>query len=904
MKKLRIVGLILFVAITTLSFIVQNDPLEKILTQLQKYRTEYFQEKIHLHLDKPYYAIGDNLWFKAYVVGAETHRLSALSRFIYIDLINEKDSIKKSLKLPLIDGMAWGDFNLTDSLAEGNYRVRAYTTWMRNFGEDYFFDRTISVGNSISNTLLTNAEYSFTPVGNNQKVQAKITYTDLKGEPQVNKEVNYTVQLNFRNVAKGKGITDKQGQLTVNFVNNQPFVMKSGKIYTTIKVDEKKTVSKIIPVKATSDNIDLQFFPESGNLINGIRSRVAFKAVSADGLGAKVSGFVTDQNNNRVAELKTEHAGMGAFFLLPEKGNTYRAIIKFEDNSEKTYDLPKSLEDGYVLAVNNSDTANLGIKVSISSSLQTDGELKLVAESNGVVYYVSKSALDKSSFSAIVDKKRFPTGILHLTVFSPQNEAVAERLVFINHSDALSIKVNTEKPESSTRDKVKLTLDIKDAEGKPATGSFSLSVIDESKVPYNEENETTILSSLLLTSDLKGYVEQPNYYFTNTDHIKAGHLDVLMLTQGWRRFIWKNILSNTFPAIIYPPERTIQVSGTVYSNNGKPVAGGKVTLFSATGDVFIKDTLTNKDGKFVFSNLLFDDSTKFVIQARNQKDRKNVQIELDELPPQLVTKNKNTANLQTNVNWSLISYLTNSRKQFEELQRYGVAKRSILLSEVKIVEKKSAVKNSSNLNGAGRADNIITAKDLEYSTDLPTYLQSRVAGVVIRNGIAYSVRSMNTSFSGLVPMQLIIDGMFVSPEFLGAINPHDVESIEILKSASNTAIYGIRGGGGVLIINTKRGERNMGYKTYSPGVLSFKPHGLYKAREFYSPNYEDPKLNTKIADLRTTIFWNPNLVTDSSGKAKVEYFNADGKGTYAVIVEGINIQGEIGRTIYRYKVNE
>ena len=902
MKKLAITGVVILFAAIAFSFIKQDEPLKKILTQLEKYRTDYVQEKVHLHLDKPYYAIGDDIWFKAYIVTAESHRLSTVSRILYVDLINDKDSIKQSLRLPVDAGLAWGDFTLADTLREGNYRIRAYTTWMRNFGEEFFFDKTISIGNSISNTILTNAEYTFSKIGNNHQIEADIRYSNLKGEPLANKEVNYNIQLNFRNITKGKAITDADGHVKIAFVNNQPFILKSGKILTTIKVDNNKTIAKTIPVKATSADVDLQFFPESGNLINGIRSKVAFKAVSADGLGVDISGQILDQNSNMHAEIKTEHAGMGYFGLLPKEDDTYSALIKFADGSEKAYSLPKAVPVGYVLSVNNLDSANLALKVTVSPTLQSSGELKLVAQSNGVVYYASKAALDKSVFSAKVEKTRFPNGVLQLTLFSPNDEPVAERLVFINNSKPLSIQVSSENLESKKREKIKLILNAKGADGKAARGSFSLSVVDEAKVALNEINETTIHSNLLFTSELKGYIEQPNYYFDNPGETKVRQLDILMLTQGWRRFIWKNILSNVFPSITYPPEKTIKVSGIVTANNGKPIVGGKVTLFSASGDVFLMDTVTNGEGRFNFTDLFYNDSTKFVVQARNANGRKNVHIELDGFPPQLVTKNKNIADLETNVNRSLITYLINSRNQYEEFKRYGLVSPSILLSEVKIIQTKPLVRNSSNLNGAGHADNIISEKDLEYATDLPTYLQGRVAGIIIRNGVAYSSRAMN-SFTGPVPMQLIIDGMFVAPDLLGAINPHDVESIEVLKSASNTAIYGLRGGAGVLVINTKRGERNMSYGSYAAGIISFKPKGLYRSREFYSPNYDDPKLNTKIADLRSTIFWRPNIVTDSTGRATVEYFNADGTGSYAVIVEGINIQGDIGRTVYRYRVN-
>ncbi|MES3019719.1 MAG: TonB-dependent receptor plug domain-containing protein [Bacteroidota bacterium] len=888
--------------VVAFSFIQQDEPLKKILTQIEKYRDDYPQEKVHLHMDKPYYAIGDNIWFKAYVVHAENNQLSGLSKVLYVDLINDKDSIKQSLKLPLNVGLAWGDFTLSDSLKEGNYRIRAYTTWMRNFGEEYFFDKTFTVGNSIANTVLTNVAYTFSKTGNSEAVAADVQYTDMDGNPLANKVVNYNVNLDFRNIAKGKGTTDSKGNIKINFVNNQPFILKSGKILTTIMLDEKTAVSKSFPVKSTSNQANIQFFPESGELVTGIRSKVGFKAVGADGLGMKISGYIADKSNNKLTEFESQHAGMGYFRMLPLANETYTAYIKFEDGSEKTFPLPRVLPQGYVLTVNNSDAENLGITITTSEILQPDAKFTLVAQTNGIVQFVAKNKLEAQSFSAKIPKTRFPTGILQLTVFSPTNQPVAERLVFINHSDFLNINLSASKKDFEKREKVKLTFDVKDTKEKPIIGTFSIAVIDETKVPFREAAETTIISNLLLSSDLRGFIEEPNYYFTDIDAAKVGELDILMLTQGWRRFEWKNILSNSYPNLVYRPETNMEISGRVKALSGKPVIGGKVTLFSSSGDVFLMDTLTDANGEFKFQNLTFSDSTKFIVQARNEKDRKNVEIELNRIPAQLVTKNKNEAMLEVNVNRSILPYLQNSKNQFEEMRRYGLVGRSIMLAEVKVVEKKAILKNSSNLNGAGNADAVIKSEDLQNCVYLAQCLQGRVAGIIVSNGIVYSSRSMNSSFRGPVPMQIVIDGMMVEPDFLSSINPGDVESIEVLKSGANTAIYGMRGGGGVLVINTKRPELNKDYRTYAPGIISYNPKGFYKGREFYAPNYADPKINTKMADLRTTIYWNPNVISDSTGKASVEFFNGDGTGTYKAVVEGLGINGKAGRQIYRYSV--
>ena len=901
MKKYVILLFFVIASMIVLGFVRDDEPLKKIIQQIEKYRLQYPQEKIHLHMDKPYYAIGDNIWFKAYVVTAEKNELSDLSKILYVELINDKDSVKQSLALPLEMGLAWGDFSLTDSLKEGNYRIRAYTNWMRNFGEEYFFDKTFTVGNSIANTVITQVDYTYSKDVKGQKVMASLNYADMAGKPLINKEVTYQVVLDFRTILKGNGITDSKGNLLISFVNNQPFILKSGKILTTIRLDEKISASKNFPVKSTSNETDVKFFPEGGDMINGISTRVAFKALGSDGLGIAVSGYISDQNNVRMSEFQSEHAGMGSFKIKPISSSTYTAYITFKDGSEKAIPLPKVKTQGYVLTADNTDPNELKIIISTTELDQPDSELTLVAQTNGQVQFVSKNKMNSRTFNASIPKSRFPTGILQLTLFSPKNEPVAERLVFINHSDFLKINVSTDKAEFQKREKVKLMLDVSDPKGKPTLGSFSIAIVDETKVPVDEASETSIISNLLLSSDLKGFIEQANYYFTDTTEAKVRQLDNLLLTQGWRRFEWKNILSNNYPTLVYRPEKSMQVSGKVTSLNGKPVIGGKVTLFSSSGTSILLDTLTDMNGLFRFDNLYFNDSTKFIVQARNERDKKNVEIYLDRIPAQLVTKNKNEAILEVNVNKSMFAYLKNSRAQYDDLKRNGMIVRNILLDEVKVVDTKVEAKNSSNLNGAGRADAIIKAEQLQNCFDIAQCIQGRIAGIMVMNGIVYSMRSMN-SLSGPIPMQLVLDGAFLEPDFLSSINPNDVETIEILKSGANTAIYGSRGGGGVIIITTKRGENNRGYKNYAPGIAGYNPKGYYKGREFYSPNYDDPKINSKIADLRTTIYWNPNVISDSTGKASVEFYNSDGTGNYKAIVEGINIDGTIGRQLFRYSV--
>ncbi|RZK83916.1 MAG: TonB-dependent receptor, partial [Pedobacter sp.] len=345
------------------------------------------------------------------------------------------------------------------------------------------------------------------------------------------------------------------------------------------------------------------------------------------------------------------------------------------------------------------------------------------------------------------------------------------------------------------------------------------------------ENESNIFTSLLLTSDLVGYIEKPNHYFINNDAKTRGELDNLLLTQGWRKIDWKQISANTAPVITYPAEKTMKISGTI-TKGGKPVPKGKVSLFSSSGGYFAIDTLSDENGKFSFDDFVFSDSTKFVVQARTNKDNKNVQIDLDMVPAQVVTKNSNTGDIEVNVNESLADYLNQSDKYFNEMVKRGMLERTIMLNEVRIVEKKNPAPNSANLNGAGNADLVITEKDLQNAILLSQYLQGRVAGVQITNGQAFLTRAMG--MGGPRPMQVMLDGMNMGTEFrLDDIVVQDIESIEVLKSIGNTAIYG--SANGVLVITTKRGGSSTGYNRYAPGIITYNPKGYYAMRQFYSP---------------------------------------------------------------------
>ncbi|WP_374949932.1 TonB-dependent receptor plug domain-containing protein [Mucilaginibacter sp.] len=799
-------GLIAAMALSGLSgFAVYDDPIDKLIQQLNKWAATQPVEKVYIHLDKPYYAAGDDIWFKAYVTGGAENKLTTISSVVNVDLLDLNGTIKQSVKLQLRDGVAAGDFALPDTLTGGNYRIRAYTNYMRNAGSEYFFDRPVS----IINNILTNR-------GNN-------------GSP----------------VAP-----------TASIVTNR------------------------------TDKTDVQFFPESGSLVAGIPTKVAFKAVGTDGLGVDVKGLIINNAGRQVAQFASSHLGMGIFELTPVQGVSYSAKITTADGMVQTVALPQVADKGYVLSVSNSDDQNLQIKIAGRS--QTDN-LLLVAQNSGKVYYSNKIRVGVTN----IDKKFIPAGILQLTLFSAAGTPVNERLVFVHHPENLKLGITGNMQTSAPRQKVQFTISADN--GKPTTGNFSVAVIDENKVPFNDDDDNNIMSSLLLTSDIKGYVEQPAYYFNNINDKTRADLDVLMLTQGYRRFEWNEILNDRFTPTIYQAEKSLQVTGSVKTAGGKPVANGKVKLIDLDNIDYTMDTVTDARGRFAFTNMTFQDSLRFIIQARTDKNKRDVEVQIDSIgPPNGHLRYAISARRQ-----DLSVYARSSKDLYQAQMRFGVGNHVIPLSEVIIREKKQALKYSANLNGPGNADQVILARDLQFGCiRIADCLQGRLVGVTFRNGVPYSTRSFNR------PMQIILDGVYVEPGFINSINYNDIQAIEVLRNAGSTSIYGGRGGAGVMLITTKRGGDNEPYDgpVSGRGIKVIYPKGYLQARTFYSPRYDNPKENKQLADLRSTIFWKPDVVTGADGKATFEYFNAGTKGNYKMIIEGIDSQGNIGRQVLKYQV--
>jgi hypothetical protein len=889
----------------------QNDisVLNHIMANTAKIYTDNPIEKVYLHFDKPYYAIGDTIWFKAYLT-VDHHQPSTLSKIVYVDVLAPHDSLVQSLKLQVKNTTAWSSIPLSQyTLKKGNYRVVAYTNWMNNSDPAYFFSKTITIGDAINNNISTQVSLKSAIINKLPKVTAGIYYKNDKGEPYSDKKVSWTVQKDDESIVKGKGVTDKNGFIEVSFANVKNVGLDSATIVTVIDDGNRKQFTNIFPLKSISKPDDFQFFPEGGQLLVGVRTKIAFKAIKPNGLGIDVKGTITDNDKNVVAEFTSSHLGMGVFVFTPQDGKTYTANVTFADGSTATPDLPKIQVGGIVLGLENTDPDVLRLKIQADLPFVQAYQGKsfyILAKSSGVICFAAQTQLSGQAYNASIPKSKFPTGIVQVTLFSPDGDPISERIAFIQHNDMLNLSVKSDQPVYNKRQKVILNITAKNND-QPAVGSFSIAVVDESKVPYDENAETTILTNLLLTSDIKGYIEKPNYYFNHPDAKTLADLDILMQTQGYSRFSYEGILNDKFPVIHFLPEQGMVITGTLRGSSGIPVFNGNVRL-TIPDKNFSQNAVTDADGRFKFTDLVFLDSAKVKISARDNVHSSDLVLTIDGEPAQKIPLNINTPDEIMNIDSTLSPYLKNSKIQYS----HSNALKEVVIKDTKIVKRASHKDYGSLASLSSEPDHLITGDKFTDCGSFLDCLKTLATGMIYdaNNGTGNFYVFGDYSRGGRTPAQVFVKGLPVDVNFLNSLNASDIESVEIFVKDELGLVNSANNSDGAIVVNLKKapvGEKIslQQLKDMIPArnETTFTPKGYEPIKTFYLPRYDGPR-NTQpgAADIRSTIYWNPNVVTDKSGTSTLEYFNSDGTGSYRAIIEGIDKDGNIGRQAYKYTV--
>lgn len=849
------------------------------------------QEKVYLQLDKSMYLAGENIWFKGYLVSAITHKeQDAFSKYIMVELVDRKDSLILSKKVKEEDGLFYGNLKLDGDLPSGDYYLRSYTNWMRNEEPEFFYSRLLKINNSVDTEITSEATYE--ALGSN-KIRALVNFK-LNGEAMSRKvKLTYAVCVGENALNRGKATTDESGALSLDI----PFDRnaKNQRLEILFADDKYEYKTTFYPYLEDTE-YSVTFFPEGGDLLPVPNQIVAFKAQGSNGYSLPVSGKVMNQSGEEVASLSTMCDGMGAFNLSASKGDRFYAEVTSEDGTKKRFDLPQVKPSGIKLVAKR--TGN-GIAYQVLKDEETPwpDTLYVAAHIRGLLRYMQ--IIDAQRTSDIIGDEYLRDGIAHLLLLDKQGKTLSERLVFVKRAQQPLLDLVPDKPSYGPRERVQLTLTATDNNGSPLNGDFGISVTNRDLVPLDSLSDN-ILSNLLLTSDLKGFVENPGRYFLSSNKRAPAELNLLMLTHGWRRFKCDDFTQVPDTAFKYYVEQGLSFTGRVRPLTGSPAGMTVVAMANSTGTMLTATTDAN--GIFVIQGADVPDSTQFVVRSRG---RNNLPVTVLLDPVEFSTPTNPKLPYPDGVILPQFTEEALNAARDRYFAEGGILLRN--LKEVTVTGKKSQGKVSDpNYMYIRMADRTIGAEFLDDRRNLTAWdIMEQMPGVTLTNGSEGDFFAFQSA-SSKKPL-LIIDGVIYQDaadySLLRSYSGNEIEQISTIRyNSAALAMLGMNGSNGAFVITTRKVDPLV--QGSKANAVLFTPRGYNQSVEFYSPVYSTPTLKAKPElDLRSTLYWNPRVEVDETGTARIEYYVDDRNSDHRVVIEGVTADGRPARVEKLLKIN-
>ncbi|WP_086031431.1 hypothetical protein [Tenacibaculum holothuriorum] len=600
-----------------------------------------------------------------------------------------------------------------------------------------------------------------------------------------------------------------------------------------LKNIKNKTKNKILKKDSV---IDFNTFPESGNIINNIQNKIAFKAVNSKGLPVKVSGILYE-NNNPILEFKSVHNGMGSFLFTPNSKNTYHIILS--KPYSKKYTFPKIQTNGTALQLLNKNKLYATFKIIKANATTINNPVYLRVQSRGVVHSVAMTYLKKEKIIKI-PIKNIPQGIVEVTLLDDYFRPIAERLIYVNLHKKLNIKTTLNKKRFSKRDKVILKIKVTDTNNIPVKAHLGLSVFD--KLYSNVLDSKNILTHFHLSTQLKGKIYNPSYYFDKQNMNSA--IDLLLLTQGWRRYVWnknnlkernlhfKKLISDNIIGYV----RQLNPNKNSIEQNNKTVM-----VFSNDSTIGKSFISTNSKGYFKINSthLKMGEKGYFYLKPFGSKNNQYT-ININDNSFNIINSSKKK------INFNYPIYLNQNKIKEEPQDPFFSPNSFNLLDEVIIKNKKKRVFRDKYL---GSLDSIAKLEFNDY-----------VCFYNILNCLNHTFDKSRRPKDG----KFYIDG---------------------------------RTGEEVLYRYKKHSEEDL-LKKFNLRMIK----GYYGKREFYHPIYDKVTINNPLPDYRNTLYWNPNIITNSKGEYNIEFFTSDINSLYIGIIEGLSETGVLGTKKFKLKI--
>ncbi|TNF39408.1 MAG: hypothetical protein EP311_10865 [Cytophagales bacterium] len=867
----------------------QNDLPTQIQNYLSSYQEEFPVEKAYLQLDKHTFTLGEDLWFSAYLVAGGTQVPSPLSKTLYVDFFDGDGLLLSQRIIQIKNGRGAGEFQIPRYGKTGLYQIKAYTSWMRNFGEEYFFEQFVKVVDGAGGSFLPQVDFkSISSIDGKAKYEVELVAVSASGEPLANQTLQLSALAGQEVLYQQQVQLNAQGQASFGFSipeKNHP----EQHLELSFEENPDYIVTQKIQLPYTLNQADIQFLPEGGNWVQGKKATVAFRAVYPDGTPAKISGQIEGVEDSG---FESQFGGMGKISFTPDKA-LYTAIIKTSNSDqERRIALPQASQEGLSLQVqNNPDAAFISVFIQGAGD---PGELLLFSHIRGLLNYMIQGTLTNGVWGVRIPKQNLPSGINTITVLRKDGIPLLERLVFVQNGDRLDLEVQS---KGSLNPRSKFQLELKSTNGGAAApGSFSVAVADADQVQDESLIHGSIFSHLLLTSDLKGKVYQPGFYFQNQESATLEQLDLVMLTHGWRRFTVSDILEEKFPENGFYIEQGITITGQVkeQTETKKGLGGGKISAFIGDGEELIGSEY-GPDGRFVFTGLEYQDSVSVTITAEDQRAKNYIDLSVEQPEPPFPSL---TGRYPEKIIWPEELVATYQARSL--MQQITTDKDITDLEGVTVEAQTLQEEQTSSRKLYGEGDASIKPDEIPGSmgyTNIFQMIQGRVAGVKVNldaTGASVQIRGPGSIQAGTQPLYLL-DNIPVDASFLFTVNPRDVQSIDVFKDPARTAIFGSQGANGVIAVYTKTGA-GIAYQSVG-GTLVLRYGGYHANREFYAPKYDQATPQTAITDQRATILWNPLVETDAEGQARLEFFNTDLAKRHLIIIEGMDSLGRLGRTV-------
>ena len=742
---------------------------EAWVASIDKEYAVFPSELIYLQVSKGIYETGEDLWFKAYQLNAQSFGLSDQSKTLYLQMINCEDSIVWQEKYPVENGMAFGHVYVSEKLSEGDYFLEAYT------------------------------RHSF--------------HNDTTGI------------ISSRKIRVVKNIAHDSQQ----------------------------------PENIEKDRLQFDLFPEGGNLVSGLPSRVAFKATNGRGYPVAVKGTLY-QGEAPVIRFESRHDGMGAFFFTPDSEKKYR--IELDNGAE--YSLPEIYLQGMTLCLFKQDKKHLEFFISQAEGSSAQ-EICLLGQIRGMICCVAKGML-KDRLKIKMPLNEFPyQGIVEFTLFNGNRQPVAERLVYVNPEKKMRIKIEPDKKTYAIREKATLKIKVTDENGRPLKTNLGISVFD--KAYDNPADPVNILTHCYLSSQVRGKIHNPLYYFDDKNKDRMSAMDLLLLTQGWRRYVW-NIENASDNENLVLPDEIMGVQSVGSKKKGKKTQGTEQLI-----------QISGAEGNSMY---IWADSTgSFTVGTDMLKELRGGYVYLK---PMLSKELK--PKLEIEDYFAQIDSIRKKKSRYYPSAEPEQDENGLILDLPVVSSDSTVLLDGVTVTGKARRafrDKFMGRLDSLAQKDLNNIWVCNSCGLLLNYKPGYDGHhAVNGCRAD--SMSRPVDGQ-----------TYRIAKFEHFQSS------------GVGIPFRVIDEQLVVYQgpLYSEAELLrmnniWRAKGYYAEREFYKPDEIDMQLSTP--DARNTLLWEPSVITDEKGEAEVSFFCSDINTGFIGVAEGVDGTGLLGSGKCEFRV--